>query len=112
VNHGPVADKTHYDTVLKYIDISKRSGKIVLGSDQDPSQKSKIVNPVIFTDQPEDSQIMKEEVFDPVVIINTFKTEHEVITKANDSEFGLYAALYTNDLSRAPRVSKKLESGR
>lgn len=111
INHGPVADETQFKTVLKYIDIGKKSGKMVMGEEQDTSSKNFTIKPVIFTDQPEDSQIMKEEIFGPVVVINTFKTEEEVIAKANDTEFGLYAALYTNDLNRALRVSKKIESG-
>lgn len=113
VNHGPVADKTQYETVIKYIEIGKGSGKILMGEEQQKTNDGKglTVSPVIFADQPEDSQIMKEEVFGPVVVINTFKTEEEVIANANNSEFGLYAALFTKDLERALRVSKKLDSG-
>jgi aldehyde dehydrogenase (NAD+) len=113
VNHGPVADKIQYEAVLKYIEVGKASGKVILGGDQKPvgPSESLVVHPTIFNDQPEDSKIMKEEIFGPVVVINTFKTEEEVIAKANDTEFGLYASLYTNDLGRALRVSKKLESG-
>lgn len=66
---------------------------------------------MIFSDQPETSALVKEEIFGPVVVINTFTEEADVIAKANDSEFGLYACLYTKDLERALRVSKKLESG-
>lgn len=111
VNHGPQADKVQYEAVLKYIGLGKETGKIAMGEEQVLRDSSLTVNPVIFLEQPEDSRIMKEEVFGPVVVINTFKTEEEVIAKANDTEFGLYAALYTNDLNRALRVSKKLESG-
>ena len=114
VNHGPQADKVQYETVLKYIDMGKESGgELELGgaAKTDGEAESLLVHPVIFTGQPEDSRIMKEEVFGPVVVINTFKTEEEAIAKANDTEFGLYAALYTKDLDRALRVGKKLESG-
>lgn len=114
INHGPQADKVQYETVLKYIELGKKSGgEVQLGGDEstDRSSSSLTVHPVIFTGQPEDSQVMKEEIFGPVVVINTFKTEEEAITKANDSEFGLYASLYTKDLNRALRVGKKLESG-
>jgi aldehyde dehydrogenase (NAD+) len=114
VNHGPLADRVQFETVLKYVDIGKESGgKLVLNENgkANGALEDLTVHPVIFTDQPEDSKIMKEEIFGPVVVINTFKTEEEVIAKANDTEFGLYAALYTKDLERALRVSKKLESG-
>jgi aldehyde dehydrogenase (NAD+) len=54
---------------------------------------------------------MREEIFGPVVAINTFKTEEEAIQKANDTEFGLYASVFTKDLDRAIRLSKALEAG-
>ena len=112
VNHGPQADKVQYDTVLKYIELGKKSGNLIMGGEQNGTKDPNgLVPPVIFTDQPEDAQIMKEEVFGPVVVINTFKEEQDVIDKANDTEYGLYAALFTKDLERALRVSKKLESG-
>ncbi|KAF2732242.1 Aldedh-domain-containing protein [Polyplosphaeria fusca] len=116
-NQGPQADKMQHETVNKYIAL----GKTEAGSTIDTaastsgtsttSETSLLVSPVIFTDVPEGSRIIKEEIFGPVVIINTFSSEAEAISKANDTEFGLYAALYTKDLERAIRVGKKLESG-
>lgn len=118
VNHGPQADKMQYEAVLKYIEIGKENGgSLILGGDPSgaptPTEKTghNVVPPVIFRNAPEDSRIMKEEVFGPVVVINTFKTEEEAIAKANNTEFGLYASLWTKDLERALRVSKKIESG-
>jgi aldehyde dehydrogenase (NAD+) len=109
INHGPQADKVQYDTVLKYVALGKELGQISL--DGGKNSENLTVHPVIFTDAPEDSAIMKEEIFGPVVVINTFSTEEEVIAKANDTKFGLYESLWTRDLERALRVSKKLESG-
>ncbi|KAK5144309.1 hypothetical protein LTR04_001614 [Oleoguttula sp. CCFEE 6159] len=54
---------------------------------------------------------MRDEIFGPVVHINTFATEAEAVQKANDTEFGLYASVYTRDLDRAMRVARALESG-
>jgi aldehyde dehydrogenase (NAD+) len=110
INHGPQADKIQYETVLKYIAIGKESGNLVMGGEPG-AEGTLTIPPVIFTDQPEDSRIVKEEIFGPVVVINTFTTEEEVISKANDTEFGLYASIWTKDLERAMRVSKKMESG-
>lgn len=115
VSHGPLADKAQYETVLKYVG-KESGGKLVMGGETSGAKSngasaSLNVDPVIFTDAPEESKIMKEEVFGPIVVVNTFKTEEEAIAKATYTEFGLYAALYTKDLERALRVSKKLESG-
>lgn len=114
VNHGPQADELQYQTVQKYIMLGKNEGATAVEDDVGSESKSEgplMVDPVVFLDQPEDSRLVKEEIFGPVVIINTFETEDEAIAKANDTEFGLYAALYTKDLERALRVGKKLESG-
>lgn len=113
INHGPLADKVQLETVNKYITLGKESGgKLIMGEEPDAKEGPNFfVKPHVFVDLPEDSKIMKEEVFGPVVVINTFKTEEEVIAKANATEYGLYASLWTKDLERAMRVSKKLESG-
>lgn len=114
INHGPQADKTQYENVQKYIALGKEEAgsTIDTGSGVTNNEASSYhIHPVIFTDVPENSRLTKEEVFGPVVVVNTFATEAEAIAKANDTEFGLYASLYTKDLERALRVAKKLESG-
>lgn len=114
INHGPQADKTQYDNVQRYISLGKDEAGSTIDTGADVTNKDTSayhIHPVIFTDVPENSTLTKEEVFGPVVIINTFTTEAEAIAKANDTEFGLYASLYTKDLERAIRVAKKLESG-
>jgi aldehyde dehydrogenase (NAD+) len=116
ITQGPQADKIQFEAVNKFIDAGKESaGKtITIGSEPNGSSsehKSLIIQPTIFLDQPENARVTKEEIFGPVVIINTFQTEEEAVAKANDTEYGLYASLYTKDLERAIRVGKKLESG-
>ncbi|KAF5008140.1 hypothetical protein FDECE_5576 [Fusarium decemcellulare] len=112
VNHGPQADKIQYNNVLSYIEEGKKSGTLALGGKGTlDSTGGFFVEPTIFLNTPENSKIMKEEVFGPVVNINIIKTEEEAIQKANDTEYGLYAAVYTKDLDRAMRVSKELNSG-
>lgn len=120
---GPQADKTQYETVMRYIEEGKKTGKLVdpgtpmpmptssSSSDTTPQPLDLFVGPVIFLQQPESSAVMKEEIFGPVACINTFTTEEEALRVANDSEFGLYAAVYTKDIDRALRVAKGLESG-
>lgn len=116
INHSPQAGKTQYETVNKYIALGKEEAGSTIDTATESngaseSDKSLIISPVIFTSVPESSRIAKEEIFGPVVMINTFATEDEAIKKANDTEFGLYAALYTKDLEHAVRVGKKLQSG-
>ncbi|CAJ2501296.1 Uu.00g041490.m01.CDS01 [Anthostomella pinea] len=109
---GPQADKTQFETVLKYIEEGKKTGKMVEPDTKLPADHADLfVGPAVFLQQPEDSKVMKEEIFGPVVCINTFETEEEALKIANDTEFGLYAAVYTKDLDRAMRVAKGLESG-
>jgi aldehyde dehydrogenase (NAD+) len=111
-NHGPQADEVQYKNVLSYIESGKASGSLALGgSGKLESSKGFFIEPTVFLDTPETARIMKEEVFGPVVNINTFETEEEAIAKANDTEFGLYASVYTRNISRAMRVAKALESG-
>jgi acyl-CoA reductase-like NAD-dependent aldehyde dehydrogenase len=67
--------------------------------------------PTIFAHSIPNSRIEKEEIFGPVVIVNTFKTEAEAIELANDTDFGLSATVFTQDVNRAMRVCKKLQAG-
>jgi aldehyde dehydrogenase (NAD+) len=111
-NHGPQADETQYRTVLGYIDEGKKTGTLVLGGNGGLKDLGGyFVQPTIFTDVAEDAKIMKEEIFGPVVVINTFQTEEDVIRKANDTEYGLYASVYTKNIDRAMRMAKAFEAG-
>jgi aldehyde dehydrogenase (NAD+) len=116
VDHGPQADEIQFSIVKKYIELGKQTGKLILGGggadSKEGSQKhGYFVEPTIFTETPEDSQIMKEEIFGPVVNINVFEEEGDVIKLVNASEFGLYSAVYTQDVSRAMRMATSMEAG-
>jgi len=65
----------------------------------------------LLTNVSDDAKMLNEEIFGPVASIQTFKTEDEVIKRANDTEYGLVAYLYTKDRSRGLRVSEKLDFG-
>jgi len=67
--------------------------------------------PTVFVDPAENAKVYKEEIFGPVSVLKKFKTEEEVIAMANDSEFGLMAGIFTQDIDRARRVPALLESG-
>ena len=111
-NHGPQADDIQFKNIKSYIESGKQSGTMALGGGEDAIATSGFfINPTIFTNTAEDAKIMKDEVFGPVVNINTFKTEDEVVKKANDTEFGLYAAVYTKNIDRALRMAKAMDAG-
>lgn len=112
-DHGPQADGVQYNNVLKYIDEGKSAGGSLVmgGKGKLDSMGGYFIEPTVFLDTPEDSKFMKEEIFGPVVNISTFETEEQGIKVANDTEFGLYASVYTKDIDRAMRVAKALESG-
>lgn len=111
VNHGPQADEAQFNIVKSYIELGKRDGQLILGGEDVHNQKGYFISPTIFTKTPEDAPIMKEEVFGPVVNINVFTTEDEVIRMVNSTEYGLYAAIYTRDVSRAMRFAMSMEAG-
>jgi len=108
---GPQADKIQFDRVMGYLDLAKKEGiNMALGGGREGTE-GYYVEPTIMTNAPENSRVMKEEIFGPVVAINTFTDEEEVLKRANDTEYGLYSSVFTKDISRALRVAKKLEAG-
>ena len=112
VTQGPQADQRQYETGLSYIEKGKSSSSLVFrGNGKLEETGGFFVEPTVLIKTPEDAVIMKEEIFGPVVSINTIKDEAEVIQEANDTEFGLYAAVFTRDINRTMRVTKALQSG-
>lgn len=108
---GAITNKAQLDTILSYIDIGKKSGAKLLTGGERIGNVGYFIKPTVFYDVEQDSQINKEEIFGPVVTISKFSTLDQVISKANDSEFGLGAGIQTNDLSKALKIATKLKSG-
>ena len=69
------------------------------------------IEPAIFLDTKSNASIYKDEIFGPVVVINKFKTEEEIIQRSNDSRYGLMAGVFTQDINRALRMSSSIDSG-
>lgn len=111
VDVGPLIDP---DAVAKadrlVTDARKRGATVRLGGEI-PDGAGYFYPPSLLTEVPDDSDMMRTEIFAPVAAIASFDTEEEVIARANDSEFGLVAYLYTNDARRGWRVSEQLETG-
>ncbi|RSM06220.1 hypothetical protein CEP52_005855 [Fusarium oligoseptatum] len=111
---GPQVSKAQYDRVLSYIEEGKREGATLsLGGKphQGINGKGFFVEPTVFTDVKDDMKIYREEVFGPLVAISSFSTEEEAIERANDTFYGLGAAIFTENITRAHEVAKKIEAG-
>ncbi|CAG7939763.1 unnamed protein product [Penicillium olsonii] len=108
---GPVVSRVQHEKILEFIRQGKESGAKLLFGGERIGEKGYFVQNTAFADVGDDATIMREEIFGPVASIAKFSTEEEVIFKANDSHHGLSAAIFTNDVNRAHRVTKELQSG-
>ncbi|RLL43819.1 aldehyde dehydrogenase family protein [Oceanobacillus piezotolerans] len=112
---GPLISKSHLENVLNYVEIGKGEGaELLCGGRQITEgelEKGNFVEPTIFTNTTPDMRIVQEEIFGPVLVIQVFETEEEAIELANGTDFGLAAAVFTNDGAKAQRVIRQLQAG-
>ncbi|CAN3354503.1 potassium-activated aldehyde dehydrogenase, mitochondrial [Diutina catenulata] len=108
---GAQASTMQLDKILKYIEIGKNEGARVITGGERLGDKGYFVKPTIFADVKEDMQIVKDEIFGPVVTISKFKDVEEVVALANDSEYGLAAGIHTENINTAINVANRLSSG-
>lgn len=113
VNHGPQISKAAQDRITSYIAQAKSEGaKLIHGGTQSClPNKGYFVEPTIFANVTNDMKAVREEIFGPFVVIQSFTTEDEVIAKANDTDYGLGAAVFTKDIMRGHRVAGAIEAG-
>ncbi|KAF9884703.1 hypothetical protein FE257_001332 [Aspergillus nanangensis] len=115
---GPQVDGPQVKQIIDLIDHGKQDGTLVMGGEKHPgtvtnhhNRKGHFVRPTILLNVSRSSPAYQQEIFGPVVIVNTFDSEEAAIEEANGTEFGLFASVYTKDLERAIRVSHAIHSG-
>lgn len=108
---GPLADKKQFESVMGFLEQGRKEGVEVLAGGGRKGDKGNFVEPTLLLNPSSKSKVYTDEIFGPVLAIKTFKTEEEAIEMANHTTYGLGATLYTSDVTRALRVSAKLEAG-
>src|SRR5215475_13598729 len=111
VSLGPLVNKEGLDKVVELVDDAVGKGAKILTGGKAPGGKGFFYPATVLANVPDNAKMLNEEIFGPVASLQTFKSDDEVIRRANDTEFGLVAYLYTKDLSRGMRVSEKLDFG-
>ncbi|TPX11481.1 uncharacterized protein E0L32_007900 [Thyridium curvatum] len=111
---GPIQNKTQYDRVQEFIrSVREGNYEVALGEEEGINFPGKgyFINPIIVDNPSEDSKIVQEEPFGPIFPVLQWEDEEDVIQRANGTEMGLGASIWTHDLDRADRMSRKLEAG-
>jgi len=111
---GPVISQSQMDTVLKYIDIGKSEAVLLTGGrrlEEGELSRGNFIAPTVFDNVPTEARIAQEEIFGPVVSVISFDDEEDAVRIANDTSYGLAAAVWTKDVKRAFRVSRRIRAG-
>lgn len=113
---GPLISKEHQNKVLSYYQKAKDEGATIITGGGVPTMQGTLadgnwVQPTIWTGLPETASVVKDEVFGPCCHVQPFDSEDEVIALANDTKYGLAAAIWTENVTRAHRVAAQMEAG-
>ena len=111
VNFGPMVSEGQLGIVQRYIDKGVEEGARLITGGARLNREGFYLQPTVFADVSDDMVIAREEIFGPVMSVLDFEDEDEVIKRANDTEFGLSAGVFTRDLTRGHRVIGALEAG-
>lgn len=108
---GPQVDKEQLNKIMGYIDLGKKQGAKLVAGGERPDMPGYFVKPTVFADVKDDMSIAREEIFGPVQQIMSFKKIGEVMDRANDSMYGLAAAVFTKDIEKAHHIVQGLRAG-
>ncbi|MGH7906226.1 MAG: aldehyde dehydrogenase family protein [Candidatus Binataceae bacterium] len=108
---GPVVSKEQYERVRNYLEVGKQEGAKVMIGGETGNGKGYYVKPTVFAGVKNDMRIAREEIFGPVAAAIPFKDENDAVFQGNDTTYGLAAAVWTRDISRAHKVARALKAG-
>lgn len=111
VDQGPQVDQLQFDRVMGFINRAKESGvKIVAGGER-AHDVGYYIQPTVMVDVPDSMEMQREEIFGPVMGVAKFSDEDDVIARANDTNFGLAAGVFSNNVHTLNRVTRRLRAG-
>ncbi|PNP38776.1 aldehyde dehydrogenase [Trichoderma gamsii] len=108
---GPQVSQLQFDRIMGYIEAGKQGGATLALGGKRHGDKGYFIQPTVFTDVTPDMKIAQEEIFGPVAAIQKFKDEAEAISIANNSNYGLAAAIHSSNVNTAIRVSNAIQAG-
>jgi aldehyde dehydrogenase (NAD+) len=108
---GPQVDQAQFDKVMGYIDSGRREGANLVCGGERVGDRGYFIQPTVFSDVQDDMKIAKEEIFGPVMSIIPFKSVDEVIARANRTDYGLAAAVWTRDIGKAHAIANSVRAG-
>ncbi|MFI9551170.1 aldehyde dehydrogenase family protein [Nonomuraea endophytica] len=109
---GPIQNRPQFEKVKEYFDDCARNGyTFALGGEIDESSQGWFVPVTLVDDPPEDSRLMREEPFGPILPLVRWREEADVIARANDTEFGLGASVWGKDLAAVERIGRQIDAG-
>ena len=108
---GPQVDKTQFDKILGYIDSGKTQGARCVAGGERFGNKGYFIKPTVFADVKDDMVIATEEIFGPVMQVLKFKEIDEVVRRANTTDYGLAAAVWTRDIGKAHSIASRIRAG-
>ncbi|KAH6999387.1 aldehyde dehydrogenase domain-containing protein [Ilyonectria destructans] len=111
VSHGPLQNEMQYKRVTSFFEDIKTEGWKVAVGGEIKSSEGYFISPTIIDQPPDDSRLVVEEPFGPIVPLLSWKTEEEVIARANNTTMGLGASVWSNDITKASRIGKEIEAG-
>ena len=111
VDVGPLVNADTRDKVVRFVDDALIKGAELKLGGKKPEGKGFFYPPTVITNVPDTAECLRDEIFGPVAMIQKFTEQEEVIRRANDTEYGLVAYLYTDDLKRGLQVSERLDYG-